>query len=200
MILNDLFENKLMELRRNPTVNSKQAFTDDLQKYAHRQDIFVSFTSDVGKKSHNNPTDSSFLTYNEYKTSVGGSSNVSGHKIGINPKTEYNTPIGIYAYPVDYVLDKGRKVPFAGDEPYIQVLQYVKRDRILDLKSYTRANLEEDMANCEEILKDFLEDNQSKITEIRSKLENQKHYGYVAFLDELNEITNPEKTVWKGHS
>jgi hypothetical protein len=42
-------------------------------------------------------------------------------KLGINPRSDYNTPLGIYAYPIKYVIDEEGDVPFAGNNPYIQV-------------------------------------------------------------------------------
>lgn len=50
-------------------------------------------------------------------------------KLGVNPQSTYNTPIGIYAYPADYVRgltgDEGpmTNVPFAGDAPYVNIFK-----------------------------------------------------------------------------
>lgn len=50
-------------------------------------------------------------------------------KLGINPGSTYNTPLGIYAYPADYVDKKvGNKkpmwaLPFAGDSPYLNIFK-----------------------------------------------------------------------------
>lgn len=43
------------------------------------------------------------------------------NKLGINPSTPYNTPTGIYAYPIKYVIKLKLQVPFAKDQSYIQV-------------------------------------------------------------------------------
>ena len=48
-------------------------------------------------------------------------------KLGINPKSRYNTPLGIYAYPGEYVWgkigdsDSMTKLPFAGNQPYVNL-------------------------------------------------------------------------------
>lgn len=46
-------------------------------------------------------------------------------KLGINPQSEYNTPIGVYSYPAQFVLDTAkitmRDLPFAGDAPYVNI-------------------------------------------------------------------------------
>ena len=45
-------------------------------------------------------------------------------KLGINPQSHYNTPLGIYAYPAKYASDtmglndNPTALPFAGDQPY----------------------------------------------------------------------------------
>jgi hypothetical protein len=50
-------------------------------------------------------------------------------KLGINPRSHYNTPLGIYAYPADYVVASthGRysmaTLPFAGKQPYANIFQ-----------------------------------------------------------------------------
>lgn len=44
-------------------------------------------------------------------------------KFGINPKSSFNTPIGIYAYPLKYVIDVDMDVPYAKTCPYIWVFQ-----------------------------------------------------------------------------
>ncbi len=57
-------------------------------------------------------------------------------KVGINPQSAHNTPLGIYAYPLDardfpkQLIDN--RVPYAGGLPYINVLRQTS-DRILDL-------------------------------------------------------------------
>lgn len=53
-------------------------------------------------------------------------------KFGLNPRNKYNTPTGIYSYPVDYVIsswDAGSsefRVPFAGKSNFLTVFRHVK--------------------------------------------------------------------------
>lgn len=50
-------------------------------------------------------------------------------KLGINPRSKYNTPLGIYSYPAEYIaaMTKGTdamsKLPFAGKKPYANIFQ-----------------------------------------------------------------------------
>ena len=34
------------------------------------------------------------------------------HKVGVNPQSKYATPLGIYAYPIKYVIRNKMRVPF----------------------------------------------------------------------------------------
>ena len=60
-------------------------------------------------------------------------------KIGINPKSHYNTPLGIYSYPSEYILEQTasigamRKLPFAGDLPHANIFSVA--GNIIDLSS-----------------------------------------------------------------
>lgn len=59
---------------------------------------------------------------------------VSEDKVGINPKSIHDTPIGVYSYPLDYViklLKKGEDVPFRGYVPKkVKILKAVS-DKVL---------------------------------------------------------------------
>jgi len=56
-------------------------------------------------------------------------------KVGINPKSTYSTPFGIYFYPLDYVIHKEMDVEFAGDQHYINVCEFTRPDKILHMTS-----------------------------------------------------------------
>lgn len=58
-------------------------------------------------------------------------------KLGINPGSYYKTPVGIYSYPSEYILDQTasigamRNLPFAGNAPYANVFSVA--GNIIDL-------------------------------------------------------------------
>jgi hypothetical protein len=54
-------------------------------------------------------------------------------KVGINPKSGYDTPLGIYFYPIDYVIEKRMNVPFAKEQPYLNVCEFTRPDKILHM-------------------------------------------------------------------
>jgi hypothetical protein len=137
---------EILEARRNPEQNPKVSALDSLKKYKGRDDVYVSFTDDVGTKS--NPD----VAAEPYNTGTGinakgKSHNSRGSKIGINPKYDHGTPLGIYAYPISYVLDRSSgepDVPYAADRPYIQVIR--STGNMLDLQKYSQDDLENDCA------------------------------------------------------
>jgi hypothetical protein len=62
-------------------------------------------------------------------------------KLGINPNSTYATPIGIYSYPAQYVIEKtfGSEdmdtLPFAGNQPYLN--SFSIKGNIVDLNNMT---------------------------------------------------------------
>lgn len=65
-------------------------------------------------------------------------------KLGINPRSHYNTPLGIYAYPAEYVFQKvGRKLPldklpFVGDQPWVNIFRVSENSNVIDLDEVTQ--------------------------------------------------------------
>jgi hypothetical protein len=137
----DLFP--LSEARRNPDVNRKVSMLDELKKYAGQKDVYVTFTHDVGVMSHGHKGDA----YSQRKAVDSGEAyNARGAKIGINPSSTYKTPLGIYAYPLEYVIKKkeqGKGVEFGADRPHMWVFR--ANGKVIDLANYTQSDLEEDL-------------------------------------------------------
>ena len=94
----------LTELRKNPDQNPKVTVNTELATALDQ-------ISEYG-----DPTDL-FISF----TAV--------DKLGINPQSKYLTPIGIYAYPAQYVADwvgserPMTDLPFAGDSPYATIFK-----------------------------------------------------------------------------
>ena len=68
-------------------------------------------------------------------------------KIGINPRSHYATPNGIYVYHVKYMLNRMRErnirdVPFAGNQPHVWIIKPTMP--VLVLQEYTEQQLERD--------------------------------------------------------
>lgn len=71
-------------------------------------------------------------------------------KLGINPTSRYDTPIGIYAYPASYVLktvhpdhENMNRLPFAGNQPYVNIFSSkvniidVNKMSLSEMRTYT---------------------------------------------------------------
>lgn len=56
-------------------------------------------------------------------------------KVGINPRSQWDTPIGIYFYPLYYVVKENMQVPFASELQYINVCELTNPSKILHMES-----------------------------------------------------------------
>ena len=110
----------ILELRKNPTVNSKLSVNDAVDKALDD------------------------LDNNKIPEILPGIANLfvsitKVDKLGINPKSEFSTPIGIFAYPAEYVHERLRggkdtnSLPFAGEYPYVNIFSV--RGNIIDLNN-----------------------------------------------------------------
>lgn len=132
------YRDVLPEARRNPHLNKKKSALEELRKYEGREDIFVSFTHDVGMLSHTRPGDGVTSDSEDGGVQTKGKfHNARGHKIGIYPQSGYDTPLGVYAYPLSYVLEKNGLVEYGNRRPYMVILRAREMDKVLDLARYT---------------------------------------------------------------
>lgn len=82
-------------------------------------------------------------------------------KMGINPRSKFSTPLGIYAFPLkvawqEYGIEEKKSfqhIPFAGNRPFIWLLKAKKDPKIIQKidTSYTESDLKRD----EELLKKY---------------------------------------------
>lgn len=76
-------------------------------------------------------------------------------KIGVNPRSTYNTPNGVYFYPADYYLSlKGKRLadtlPFQDEADYIQIFRFP--EPVLSLDTYTEDDYYRDVKKITEAL------------------------------------------------
>lgn len=95
---------EITEARKNPELNPKTSIND----------IIITATDKV--TSEISGVKNLFVSFTEID------------KLGINPRSSYATPLGIYAYPAEYVaklatggLEMDRTVPFAGGQPFVNL-------------------------------------------------------------------------------
>ncbi len=136
------FNQFITEARRNPELNVKEFPVKALEKYKDDEDIFITFIQNAKSFTET------------------GKDDYIAAQVGLNTKSRYNTPNGIYTYPMvevykKYVPGKGWKkfnVPFVGDMPKIGVLRRVGKNFINDIGSdeYTEEKL---VTDTEKIVK-----------------------------------------------
>lgn len=65
-------------------------------------------------------------------------------KVGVNPRSKYNTPVGIYFYPAEYYVEtlrNGESLPFQHGANYINIIELTTND-IMYLDAETEQNFE----------------------------------------------------------
>ncbi len=141
---------QIEEARSNPDLNTRTDVLTQLKEYAGQKDIFVSFTS-------------GFSAPKEKR----GQRAAPGSKMGINPRSSFNTPLGIYTYPIDYLLNyiNGRSkgdvtAPYTGEGQW-QYLYVLRRttDRYADSKTDVSQHLEE----LRDMVRDTLDDDMARV-------------------------------------
>lgn len=163
MRLNDIFE-----ARRNPDVNTDGRLND-------RMSSAFGFLSQFKPIAGDLPT--YFVTFTELP------------KVGINPKSKYQTPIGIYTYPIvpEIVMGHSKKeLPFAGEEKYISVVQSaVHGDAILWFdENGTYADYDRD----HEKLLTFMQDGYGDDEDVKGFLQTAAEAAY--------EPLDPQSRIW----
>lgn len=128
----------MLEARRNPDVNKKTSVNDRLDKWFDK----------VRQADY-----SYYVSFTEVD------------KIGINPSSEYETPLGVYTYPLRYLKDlmAGGKatteVPFMGHAPFVNVVKAAVK--VVDLGKVDESDLNKYMAKLVEYLERFVEEGES---------------------------------------
>lgn len=148
------FKELITELRSHPELNPHKSLVDNLEPYLYDPDIFITYTQDLGSKK-------------------GG----AGVKVGINPQSKYNTPLGVYTYPlrdawVKYGKDKQKgdnegklSVPFANEQPNVVVIRR-KGKHINDIGiDYNSSDWDRDIAK----LKDYFVNKWSKKVKVNNE-------------------------------
>jgi len=113
-------------------------------------------------------------------------------KLGINPGSTYDTPLGIYSYPSEYVMDEIKNaknktnmreiMPFAGEHPYASIFSV--QGTILNLSSMKASQFDDYCYSIEKLLMDYLDDD--------SELYSQ----YLGTdIDDSNSVNNRENAI-----
>lgn len=108
----------IFEKRANPSLNPKISVNYEIENaISHAPGAIAGVTN-------------CFVSFTKYE------------KLGINPGSIYSTPIGIYAYPAEYVMATAGKefsmdrLPFAGTQPYANI--FSAKGNIINLVSLSK--------------------------------------------------------------
>jgi carbonic anhydrase/acetyltransferase-like protein (isoleucine patch superfamily) len=115
-----------------------------LPKYKDDDNAFLSFTNIV------HPT-----------TNRPNLINKGGTKIGINPQSKYDTPIGVYFYPIKAYWNNLEEynIHFAKEGPKLYVVKAKRPERLLYGSKYTEENFQRDKLELQEIFSKYDLDN-----------------------------------------
>jgi hypothetical protein len=83
-------------------------------------------------------------------------------KLGLNPLSKFDTPLGIYCYPLkevwaayDFDTHKSvKKLPYVSKATYIQVLEWNGKGKFMDVADYSETDLKEDIKQLRRIMYD----------------------------------------------
>lgn len=84
------------------------------------------------------------------------------NKIGINPKSRFNTPLGVFAYPLtEQYYDKliSNSLPYVKNAPYINV--FTTSTSLINIANYSQSDLKRDTSTLKEaygVTDDFIKD------------------------------------------
>jgi len=139
------------------------------------------------KRKHNNDKISVYQELEKYKDRDDiYISFTRVNKIGINPKSDFNTPNGIYTYPLklvweEYGLENGlvdgetldMKIPFGGDREFVQVIQLIDDSNVIkDITyDYRQQDLERDIDKLSKMVSSQNQDRFKSIIEEASDVD-----------------------------
>ncbi len=119
------------EARRNPEQNPKISVNQAIQNQLDNTDDKVGASAIYPEGGIKNL----FVSFTQIE------------KLGINPGSTYKTPLGIYAYPAEYVVDSSSggksmhaSLPFAGEHPWVNIFK--SRGNIVNLSSMNQTEAE----------------------------------------------------------
>lgn len=144
---------KFAEARKNPAQNPKTSINDIIISAANKVTNTIAGTTNL------------FVSF----TAV--------DKLGINPKSTFNTPIGIYAYPVDFVVKHAgtekamTSMPFAGENPYVNLFN--ASGNIINVTTMSAAEVDQYYQALVELwVKTSGKDRKASVSEMESIIEN----------------------------
>lgn len=116
-----------------------------LSKYKDDPNVFISFTNIIQPRALQEP-----------EGSVRVDKNTS--RLGLNPLTSYDTPAGIYSYPLKVYWDTIKEyshIPYVKDMPYVWIFKPRDPDKCARTSTYTNEDLTRDLEELHEIFPSY---------------------------------------------
>lgn len=113
------------------------------------------------------------------------------NKIGLNPSTTYDTPLGIYTYPLKEIWNDfvNNEIPFAGDRTYVQLL-CISTSKILD-ETYSESSYRKDMMKIKKL---YMSENYEFKNNNNISPKDKKH-SFAEFIDEAEGDAFSDKPI-----
>jgi hypothetical protein len=113
---------------------------------------YYQFCPEARRNPEQNPRKSGHSAAVEYLEKVGDLSHVGIRmtdmpKLGLNPMSDYNTPLGICFYPAEYYMQikkNDRYLPFQEEAKYIQIFKW-DSDKVLNIDEVTESQATQDI-------------------------------------------------------
>jgi len=115
-----------------------------IKKYKNDDNAFITFTKSVSPQT-------------DRLSNV----NKSGTKVGINPKSEYNTPIGVYFYPIKRYWEnlEDENVHYQFEQPHLYIISPKNPEKIYRNSTYSSEDFQIDFEKLNEIFSNIDLDN-----------------------------------------
>jgi len=162
----------LQEARKNPELAPKVAAIIDIKKEVERAELGWGNTPNL------------FVSFTAIE------------KLGINPKSKYDTPLAVYAYPSDYVakMTSAKSVPFAGRSPHINLFKLKNPGNVLVLSTMNNAAFKAHVQSMRKVYINFYvdelkNDNPYKVSSGESEEARDERFWKLA-IDEFEKIVN----------
>lgn len=137
----------ILEARRNPELNKKQTVHGALRRRMTVNGMML-------KSRH------LFVSFTDID------------KLGINPRSEYATPLGIYAYPASYVRDvikddrSTSHLPFAGSCPYANIFSVDLKSGVISLGEVDEYDADRYTSRIRGLIRDEMKKGDPKLTDV----------------------------------
>lgn len=135
-----------------------------LEKYKDDPDVCISFTAILEPRAKKEGADR-----DRHGNPIDKSADKKTERIGVNPLSHYDTPIGIYCYPLMvywHVIKEYSSIPYVKEKPIVWVFKPRHPNKCYKTSTYTTKDLERDMETLQDIFPKY------NIQEIRNDIDS----------------------------